>query len=144
MVAKHEPSAAAKPHGRFPKSARVRKRREYLAIQNSGRRVSLPHFVLVLSARAQATEARLGITASRKVGCAVVRSRVRRLLREAFRATRELFPPDIDVVVIVKRAPEPLNLASVLGEIRKADGQLQRRIAEARRTLGARSQPCDS
>lgn len=122
------------PSGRFPRSAHVRKRREYLAIQASGRRVSLPHFVLIVMARSpsEGSGTRLGITASRKVGGAVVRSRIRRLVREAFRATRDLFPQDLDLVVIVKSAPPDFKLADVIAEWRSARRQLEKRLVEAR------------
>jgi ribonuclease P protein component len=124
----------AEPRGRFPKGARVRKRREYLQIQASGRRVSLPHFVFVVAARAdgETTGPRLGITASRKVGGAVVRNRIRRLLREAFRALHDELPKDLDLVVIVKRAPQDFTLAKVLAEWHSASRQLEKRLAEAR------------
>ena len=132
--------AAATPSGRFPKRERVRKRREYLEIQALGRRVTLPHFVLIVRARVPDADgvARLGITASRKVGNAAVRSRIRRLVREAFRATRELFPSDADVVVIVKRAPESLGLAAVVSEFRAGRSALAKRIDEARRALNTK------
>ena len=127
------------PSGAFPKRERVRKRREYLEIQAHGRRITLPHFVLVLRARPRADAdadthevTRLGITASRKVGVAVVRSRIRRLVREAFRATRQLFPRQADVVVIVKRAPKELKLADVIAEFESAERQLARRLDAAR------------
>jgi ribonuclease P protein component len=126
------------PRGPFPKRERVRKRREYLEIQAHGRRVTLPHFVLVVRGRApgetpsESGVTRLGITASRKVGVAVVRSRIRRLIREAFRATRELFPRDADVVVIVKRAPKALRLRDVIAEFQSAERNLARRIDGAR------------
>jgi ribonuclease P protein component len=70
----------------------------------------------------------LGITASRKVGNAVVRARAKRLVREAFRATRELWPPGIDLVVIVKRAPGDSKLASVVSEWAAARDKIERRI----------------
>jgi ribonuclease P protein component len=128
------------PSGRLPKRERVRKRREYLEIQELGRRVTLPHLVLIVRARAPVpgSVARLGITASRKVGNAVVRSRIRRLVREAFRATRELFPADADVVVIVKRAPPSLSLGAVVAELRAGRAALAKRIDEARRQLNTR------
>ncbi|MFZ5893086.1 MAG: ribonuclease P protein component [Myxococcota bacterium] len=141
VTSPRDPPAAShpsRPRGPFPKRERVRKRREYLEIQAQGKRVTLTHFVLIVRARAESDVARLGITASRKVGVAVVRSRIRRVVREAYRATRDLFPPDVDVVVIVKRAPKELGLAQVIAEFRNARGILLRRIDEARRELNTR------
>jgi ribonuclease P protein component len=70
----------------------------------------------------------LGITASRKVGNAVVRARTKRLIREAFRATRELWPPGIDLVVIAKRSPGESKLESVVSEWLGARDKIERRI----------------
>ena len=99
-------------------------------------RVSTPRFVLILSASAapHASEPRLGITASRRVGNAVVRSRAKRLIREAFRATRQLWPPGIDLVVIVKRSTGESKLDSVISEWLAARPQIEKRL---RTLLGA-------
>ena len=127
---------AGTPIGRFPSRCRVRKRVEFLRIQDGGLRVSTPRFVLILSASAapHASEPRLGITASRRVGNAVVRSRAKRLIREAFRATRELWPAGIDLVVIVKRATGESKLDSVVAELWGARSQIEKRL---RTLLGA-------
>jgi ribonuclease P protein component len=134
-------SEAGTPVGRFPSRSRVRKRVEFLRIQDGGLRVSTSRFVLILSASAASptSEPRLGITASRRVGNAVVRSRAKRLIREAFRATRELWPAGIDLVVIVKRATGESKLDSVIAEFFAARPQIEKRL----RTLlgGARSGP---
>ena len=121
---------AGTPIGRFPSRCRVRKRVEFLRIQDGGLRVSTSRFVLILSASAasQASEPRLGITASRRVGNAVVRSRAKRLIREAFRATRELWPTGIDLVVIVKRATGESKLDSVVAEFLAARPQIEKRL----------------
>ena len=116
------------PRGRFPSRFRVRKRPEFLSIQERGQRVSTPSFVLILSASSSVDSPRLGITASRRVGNAVVRSRAKRLIREAFRATRELWPQGIDLVVIVKRAPGESKLVNVVAEWHAARPQIERRI----------------
>ena len=118
------------PVGRFPPRSRVRKRVEFLKIQDGGLRVSTPRFVLILAANAasRSSEPRLGITASRRVGNAVVRSRAKRLIREAFRATRELWPPGIDLVVIVKRATGETKLESVIAEFVGAKPQIDKRL----------------
>ncbi|HYP78085.1 MAG TPA: ribonuclease P protein component [Polyangiaceae bacterium] len=131
---------AGAPIGRFPSRSRVRKRVEFLKIQDGGLRVSTPRFVLILAASAAPNSAlpRLGITASRRVGNAVVRSRAKRLVREAFRATRELWPPGIDLVVIVKRATGESKLDSVIAEFVSAKPQIDKRI---RTLLGSATAP---
>ena len=70
----------------------------------------------------------MGITASRKVGNAVVRTRAKRLIREAFRAKRALWPVGVDLVVIVKRAPGDSKLPSVIAEWEAARPQIERRV----------------
>ncbi len=127
---------AGTPIGRFPSRSRVRKRVEFLRIQDGGLRVSTSRFVLILCASAEpnAASPRLGITASRRVGNAVVRSRAKRLIREAFRATRELWPAGVDLVVIVKRATGESKLESVIAEFLGARPQIEKRL---RTLLGA-------
>ncbi len=94
------------------------------------------HFVLALStslANAATAEPRLGITASRRVGNAVARNRIKRVVREAFRATRDLWPRGCDVVVIVRWAEPGLGLDAVVSEWRGAAAQIAKRVADARR-----------
>ena len=50
---------------------------------------------------------RLGISASRRLGGAVVRNRWKRLLREAFRVSRPQLPSGIDLIVIPRTAAVP-------------------------------------
>jgi ribonuclease P protein component len=126
-------ASAARPAGTFGRAQRVRKRLEFQEIQAGGRRVTTAHFALVVYGRATAAGARLGITASRKVGNAVRRNRAKRLIREAFRATRELWPDDVDLVVLVRRAPQGMKLAEVVAEWQGAARTIRRRIREARK-----------
>ncbi len=58
---------------------------------------------LVLYARKNHTGAnRVGITVSKKLGCAVVRNRVRRRLREVYRLNEAKFAPGWDIVVVAR------------------------------------------
>ena len=52
---------------------------------------------------------RIGITASRKVGPAVARNRIKRGVREWFRRSRNDFEGDVDVVVIARRSATELS-----------------------------------
>jgi len=58
---------------------------------------------LVLYARKNHSGAnRVGVTVSKKLGCAVVRNRVRRRLREVYRLNEALFAPGWDIVVVAR------------------------------------------
>ena len=58
---------------------------------------------LVLYARPNRTDMnRVGITAGKKLGKAVVRNRVRRRLREVYRLNEEKFKPGWDIVVVAR------------------------------------------
>jgi ribonuclease P protein component len=100
--------------------------------------VTTPRFVLLLRARDAATGARLGITVSKKTGHAVSRSRAKRLIREAFRATGELWEPDVDLVVILKRPLGDSRLAEVVEEWQSAARHVRARTVEARKDLAKR------
>lgn len=52
----------------------------------------------------------------------MVRNRVKRLLREYFRAAKENLPPSRDYVIIAKRAAGELTLAEVSRELDRALG----------------------
>lgn len=96
----------------FPKADRLRKRSEYLAVQNHGRPHHTRHF-LVLVCTAATGRGRIGITVSSKVGIAVVRNRIKRWVREVVR--RGQWPgAGLDVVVIAKKTAEGLGS---LGEV---------------------------
>lgn len=58
---------------------------------------------LVLYARKNHTATnRVGLTVSKKLGCAVVRNRVRRRLREVYRLNEDRFSPGWDIVVVAR------------------------------------------
>jgi len=93
-------------------------------VQKHGKRVHTASFVLVVRPGAGGT--RLGITVTRRVGGAVDRNRVKRLVREVFRRNRGLFPADADVVVIARPGAEKLDYARVREQFRRADQALAR------------------
>ena len=83
---------------RYSKRTRLRKRNEYLLVQRSGRKVHSEGFIgLVYSQNSGLS--RLGVTTSKRIGNAVTRNRLRRLVREAFRQNRHKLG-GIDIVVL--------------------------------------------
>jgi len=127
--------------GRFGPDHRIRKRAEYRCILAIGARVTTPHFVFVLALRppdAACHVARLGLVVTKKVGCAVVRNRYKRLAREAFRSWGQGLPGDAEVVVIARPPRAELSLTDVLGEWDKARARVQTSLEKLRQR--ARSQ----
>ena len=86
---------------RLPKVARLRRRRDFLAVQQRGIRLHAGD-VVVLGLDTGGTRPRIGITVSSKIASAVERNRVKRWVREAFRAVAAELPP-LDLVVVARR-----------------------------------------
>jgi ribonuclease P protein component len=130
VIAGRSPTAGASSR-RHPKSRRLRARSEFLAAQATGVRVHTPHFLLVVARSPDAeAPARLGITVTRKVGDAVRRNRVKRVVREVFRLDPSWLPAGVDLLVIAKNGAPTLGLVQVREEWSRARTQLQRRARE--------------
>jgi len=78
----------------FSKQERLRKRREFLGVYERGDKVQSEYFVLYILENGRPYH-RLGITVSRKIGSAVVRNRIKRHLREIFRANKQAISPPL-------------------------------------------------
>jgi len=104
--------------GGFPKAARLRRRREYLALGRTGRRSQTAHFIVIAHPRDGTT--RLGVTVSRKVGGAVTRNRVKRRVREVFRQHPQRLLANHDLLVIAKPGAGDVGLREVARELTAA------------------------
>ena len=88
------------PVCRISKEMRLRRRAEFVAVQSGGRKLHGRH-LLALTLQQTLPVGRVGITVTKKVGNAVVRNRIRRMLREWLR-TNGWVPPGWDVVLVAK------------------------------------------
>ena len=91
------------------KTGRLSRSADFERVYRRGRSQSNRHLVVYAFPRGEADGPRLGVSVSRKLGGAVQRNRVKRLLREAFRARAERLPGDHDFVLVAR--PEARDLA---------------------------------
>jgi ribonuclease P protein component len=93
----------------FPKEERLKKQEDFLRILREGKPYSLSkNFVVYI--RKGAEKRRIGISVNKKVGKAVVRNKIKRLIREVYRLHRPYLKEDIEMLVIVKPGENIKNL----------------------------------
>ena len=107
----------------LPKDCLIRRTAEYAECYQSGRRINTRHFLLFVAPPAQGSGGvRLGTAVSRKVGHAVVRNRIKRLVRECFRLHLRHLALDARIVVVARAhaGKANLRLADVRAELEGA------------------------
>jgi ribonuclease P protein component len=93
------------------KAARLLRRREFLAVQEGGRRLYAREIVILALDNGR-DHPRIGITVPGKVATAVIRNRVKRWVREAFRGGAADWPP-VDLVVLARSGAPGLGLEGI-------------------------------
>lgn len=104
----------------FHKSERLLNREDFVNLNRFGKKQRTTHFTVIYR-RNDLGINRLGITASKKIGNAVKRNRVKRLIREFFRLNKHHFPQGYDIVIIPYKGADGLifsTLQEELGNIR--------------------------
>ncbi len=96
---------------KFPATSRIKKRKEFLAMQENSRKVHSEHFLLIykkqqptaITTATIARQTRLGITVTKKVDKrAVCRNKIKRLVREIFRKELSQIQNNLDILIIAK------------------------------------------
>jgi ribonuclease P protein component len=117
--------------GRSSSRGRLSRSAEFERVYRQGRSTGNRYLVLYAFPNSSAKGPRLGLSVSRKVGGAVERNRVKRLLREAFARLEAELDPAQDVVVVAR--PSALELAG-----REGLAGLEASLVELVRTAGLR------
>ena len=86
----------------FTKADRILKRSEFIALSKSGKKVQSAEFIAYI-VPARRGQSRLGVTVTKKVGQAVERNRIKRIVREFFRINRHCLSGRWDINIIAKR-----------------------------------------
>jgi ribonuclease P protein component len=100
--------------GRRGRRGRLSRSAEFDRVYREGRSHASRYLVVYSFPREGDGDARLGVSVGRKVGGAVERNRVKRLLREAFWSTADSLPAGHDFVIVAR--PDAGGLAREKGE----------------------------
>jgi ribonuclease P protein component len=113
--------ARSSSRGRLSRSA------DFERVYRQGRSTANRHLVLYAFPNPSADRPRLGLSVSRKVGGAVERNRVKRLLREAFARSEADISPGQDLVLVARPAARELaereGLDGVAGSLTELIGK---------------------
>jgi ribonuclease P protein component len=114
-----------------PGRARLSRSADFDRVFRQGRSYGSRELVLYVFPREEAAHARrLGLSVSRKVGGAVQRNRVKRLIREAFALEGAELPAGSDAVVVARPEARGLAEREGLAGVQRALGNLIDRAAE--------------
>ena len=106
----------------LPKEKRLAKRREFLHVYETGRKLFSRYCVLFFAGN-DLSYSRVGVTATKKLGKANVRNRVKRWTREIYRRQRKPLGLDrnaLDVVINVKPNAAEANFRDFSGDLERA------------------------
>jgi ribonuclease P protein component len=104
--------------GRFSRHERLTRAADFQALFQQGKRIDRPSLVLLW--RASDAARRIGFAVSRQVRGSTKRNRVRRRLREAYRASREAAPAKVEMVMVGRPAAQSAPFEKLVADVRGA------------------------
>ena len=111
---------------RFRARQRLRVNKDFAILRRTGKRHPFPGFLGQATMRESEGEGRrLGLRVSRKVGNAVVRNRIKRILRELFRLHQNELPATCDLVIVAHPTLLSMEHKLIEDHFRKLCEQIQ-------------------
>ena len=101
----------------YGRENRIARKVDFWKDRRRRKKFNTEHFILILRKNDKDAK-RLGLVVGRKVGGAVARNRVKRLIREFFRLNKEKMPESSDLIVLAKENIEIKGYGEVFNELK--------------------------
>ncbi|MEJ8547344.1 ribonuclease P protein component [Brevibacillus borstelensis] len=95
------------------RSHRLRKNEQFQEVFQKGSSAANKQFVLYSAKQEGQAAFRAGISVSKKIGNAVIRNRVKRLIREALSRLENKIPSGLDLIIIARPGVEAMSLDAI-------------------------------
>jgi len=95
------------------KTFRIKKNEDFQLVYTQGKSYANRQFVIYLLKKPEQKNFRIGLSVSKQIGSAVVRNRVKRLIRETFQHLKEDLPSDYDFVIIARKPAATMGFHEV-------------------------------
>jgi len=112
---------------KLKKSERLLKRSEFIRLKRTGRRFHNKYFIAEVAA-GKFERSRLGITISKRTGTAVLRNRLKRIIRESFRYNRQCLSKNMDINIIVKKNAAAIHYKDAFFSMQKMFKYVEKRF----------------
>lgn len=107
---------------KLPKSCLLRKNKKFQAVYRVGKSYANRQLVLYLLPN-NSSERRVGFAAGKRLGNAVTRNRVKRLLREAYRLNQHRLSLGFDIIIVGRQPIVGEKLPTVVSAFRHICGR---------------------
>ena len=97
----------------LPRQLRLSKREDFKRVFQCGKSVANREFVCYTFHNPEVERFRMGVSVSKKIGNAVIRNRVKRLIREVVRLQAEEIRDHLDLVIIARNRARDLDFEGV-------------------------------
>jgi ribonuclease P protein component len=109
---------------KFARAARIKQGRDFARVRQAGERLVIGCLIANWQRLPAGSASHLGVVTGRRIGCAVVRNRARRLMRETYRVHQHDLAAPVDLVLVARPSIVGKGFAAVekdfLSTLRKA------------------------
>lgn len=121
---------------RVQKELRLARREDFNRVYRSGKSAANQQFVVYYMPQPHIERFRLGVSVSKKLGSAVVRNRLRRVMKEIVRLNADRIRPQHDLVIIARKPVVDMEYK----EIEKSLLHVLKRASLLQKADGSRSE----